>query len=93
MSDLAFPDEPTEETPGWVAVGVVLDGDPIDVDGINPWTVSWHATGETVGMRHPAWPTQLHGIPVYTTEHEGRTITFAAGELSNTVWGFYRPAR
>ena len=84
---------PLDETPGWVAVGVVLANDAIDVDGINPWDVSWHDTGETVVMRHPSWPTQLHELPVYTAEHEGRSITFATGELSNQVWGFYRLAR
>lgn len=80
-----------EETPGWHAVGIVFDGEAIDLDGVNPWTVSWHPTGEYVGMRHPAWPTQVHGMPVYTLTDGDRTITFAAGELSNTVWGFYLP--
>ena len=42
-------------------------------------------------MRHPSYPTQLHDMPMYLIAAEGRYITFAAGELSNTVWGFYLP--
>ncbi len=75
----------------WVAVGVVLDGDPIEIDGVNPWGCSWHDEGEMVTVRHPYHPTQEHRIPVYSMTQDGRTTTFAAGELSNQVWGFFRP--
>ncbi|HOT33867.1 MAG TPA: hypothetical protein PLW15_05380, partial [Rhodoglobus sp.] len=87
------PLEPVEprETPGWRSAGIVFDGEPIDVDGINPWKHSWVDTGEIVWMRHPSYPTQLHDMPMYLIAAEGRYITFAAGELSNTVWGFYLP--
>jgi hypothetical protein len=74
-----------------VAVGVVLDGDPIEIDGVNPWGRTWHDEGEMVTMRHPYYPTQEHPMPVYSMTHGDRTITFAAGELSNQVWGFFRP--
>ena len=77
------------ETVGWRSVGIVFDGDPIDLDGVNPWQHSWRDTGEIVWMRHPSYPTQLHDMPEYTIVADGREITFAAGELSNTVWGFY----
>lgn len=83
----------SDPTTQWVSVGVVLDGDPIDLDGVNPWTTSWTPRNETALVRHPSYPTQVHDVGVYTIEHEGRTITFAAGELSNQVWGFYLPSK
>ncbi|MDP3207950.1 MAG: hypothetical protein Q8M65_02270, partial [Rhodoglobus sp.] len=82
---------PPRETAGWRAAGVVLDGDPIDLDGVNPWQHSWRDTGEVVWMRHPSYPTQLHDMPEYRIVAAGREVRFASGELSNTVWGFYLP--
>jgi len=84
--------EPDDETAGWRAVGVVLDGQPIDLGGgIDPWKHSWRALDQEVWMRHPSWPTQLHDLPTYEITAGDRTIVFAAGELSNQVWGFYVP--
>ncbi len=79
------------ETPGWSSVGIVFDGDPIDLHGVNPWKHSWRDTGEIVWMRHPSYPTQLHDMAEYRIVADGREVRFAAGELSNTVWGFYLP--
>ncbi|MBX3098744.1 MAG: GNAT family N-acetyltransferase [Salinibacterium sp.] len=77
------------ETPGWRSAGIVFDGEAIDLDGVNPWQHSWNDTGEIVWMRHPSYPTQLHDMPEYMITVDGREVTFAAGELSNTVWGFF----
>ncbi len=88
---MRHPDDALPETPGWRAVGVVLDGDPIDVLGLNPWEHSWRDTGKHAAMRHPSWPTQVHRMPVYTMTEGTRLVTFAAGELSNQVWGFFVP--
>lgn len=87
------PDDARDETPGWRAVGVVLGNDPIDVLGVDPWGTTWRDTGDVVAMRHPAWPTQVHRVPVYRVIDGLRTVTFAAGELSNQVWGFFVPSR
>ena len=84
--------EPDDETAGWRAVGVDLDGQPIDLGGgIDPWKHSWRSLDREVWMRHPSWPTQLHDLPTYEITAGDRTIVFAAGELSNQVWGFYVP--
>ncbi len=91
MPDASAETEPAE-TAGWRAVGVVLDGDPIDLGGgVNPWKHSWHPLDTMVWMRHPSWPTQLHDLPAYSIIVGDRTVVFAAGELSNQVWGFYVP--
>jgi hypothetical protein len=82
---------PADPTADWIAVGIVFDGDAIDIEGADPWQWSWASTGEIAQVRHPAYPTQVHDVAVYTMQVEGRIVRFAAGELSNTVWGFYRP--
>ena len=80
-----------DPTDHWTPVGVVLERDPIEIDGVNPWEQSWKSTDEIADVRHPAYPTQVHDVSVYVMTVEGRDILFAAGELSNGVWGFYRP--
>jgi uncharacterized protein YfaQ (DUF2300 family) len=80
-----------DPTDNWIAVGIVFDGDALDIDGANPWERSWQSTGEIASVRHPTYPTQVHEVSVYDMQVQGRSIRFAAGELSNNVWGFYRP--
>jgi len=45
---------PADPTDGWIAVGIVFDGDAIDVEGANPWQWSWQSTDEIAQVRHPA---------------------------------------
>lgn len=80
-----------DPTDHWTPVGVVFENHPIEIDGVNPWKQSWQGTNEIAYVRHPAYPTQVHDVSVFVMHVEGRDILFAAGELSNTVWGFYRP--
>jgi hypothetical protein len=77
----------------WKAVGVVVEGDPIAVGGVNPWQFTWHQVqDDAVELPHPAYPNQHHRMWVYEIESCGRRIRFAAGELSANFWGFYVPA-
>ena len=74
----------------WKVVGVVVEGEPIDVKGVNPWSLSWRMIEETpVMLRHPSYPYQLDTLFVYEVDSEIGKISFAAGELSANVWGFY----
>jgi len=74
----------------WKAIGVVVEGQPIDVDGINPWQYSWRPSKQPpIELPHPAYPNQRHRMTIYEVETGGRTVVFAAGELSANVWGFY----
>ena len=76
----------------WTAVGIVSEGDPIAVGGVNPWEFKWiRAQDEPVELPHPAYPHERHRLWVYEIEKGGRQIRFAAGELSPNVWGFYVP--
>ena len=77
----------------WTAVGIVVEGDPISIGGVNPWSFEWHRVqDEPVELPHPAYPRQGHRMWVYEVESDGRKVRFATGELSADVWGFYVPA-
>lgn len=77
----------------WKPVGVVIEGDRIVVAGINPWNYKWAPSSiDAVELPHPTHQDEIHSMNVYEIESGGRTIVFAAGELSASVWGFYVPA-
>ena len=42
-----------DPTDHWTAVGVVFDGDAIEIDGANPWKHSWHLPSDSYG--HTNW--------------------------------------
>jgi hypothetical protein len=77
----------------WKVVGVVIEGQPIDLEGLNPWKLEWRETQEdAIELPHPSYPTQRHRMRVYKMEGAGKIVKFAAGELSANVWGFYLPS-
>jgi hypothetical protein len=74
----------------WKPIGVVAEGQPIEIDGINPWQHSWRSTEQpSVELPHPSCPNQRHRMNIYEVESAGHKVVFAAGELSANVWGFY----
>ena len=78
----------------WKAIGVVFEGQAISIDGVsvNPWGPEWHKVGdEPIMLPHPAHPNEQHEMWVYQAQRGGKTITFAVGELSAGVYGFYVP--
>lgn len=81
-------------TPGWRFVSIGFEGDPVDVGGgVNPWRwpSHWVGTGEHITVAHPSYPRQRHSMAVYVLEGAVPPVRFAAGELSNGVWGFFVP--
>lgn len=77
----------------WKVVGVVGEGERINIGGVNPWNHEWKAMEhEPVLLPHPSYSTQFHTMRIYQIETAGRFLIFAAGELSASVWGFYVPA-
>jgi len=81
-------------TPGWRHVSIGLEGTPVTIKGIDPWRHGrrWVSSHEKIVVSHPSYPSERHAMFLYTLEVGGKTITFAAGEYSNGVWGFYEPA-
>ena len=77
----------------WTSCGVAIEGQRIDVGGINPWNFHWIRLKQpSVELPHPAYPNQRHRMSLYEVDNVGQKVIFAAGELSPNVWGFYIPA-
>ena len=69
----------------------MLRGEAIDVGGVNPWEHDWTKFAKApVELPHPSYPRQLHRFWLYRVTVGQRSVTFAAGELSANVWGFYQ---
>ena len=85
---------PLEEfSPGWRSVHVGMEGDRVALDGLSLWKCKWQRIGEEpVVVPHPSHPQERQLAWVYEVENQGKRVKFAAGELSNGVWGFYVPA-
>lgn len=84
--------KPDAFTEGWHPVHVGLEGSTFAIDGINPWShvESWQrAAPEAIVVPHPSYRDQRHRAFVYEVVASGKTVRFAAAELSNGVWGFY----
>ena len=76
----------------WNPLGVVFEGNPIDVGGLNPWQHDWHSIdAPTLVLPHPTNPSQRHSARVYELKTGDSIVRFAAAELSANVWGFYAP--
>jgi len=74
----------------WKSVGIAIEGQPIQVNGLNPWQYEWRAAScSDIELPHPSYPDQLHRMSVYEISSGTKTVIFAAGELSANAWGFY----
>jgi hypothetical protein len=77
----------------WIPAGVVTEGTPITIGGLNPWDFEWRQVqDEAVELPHPSYSNQRHRLWVYEVINGDHRVRFAAGELSANVWGFYVPA-
>ncbi len=75
---------------GWRDVHVGFERDGLRLGGLGVWDEPWREVGTgPVTLPHPAHPHQRHSFWIY--EIGGPPVRFAAGELSNGVWGFYLP--
>jgi len=75
-------------SPDWEFLGAVPDGEPFQIGGLDVWKHKWKDTSERVHVKDPHHH-QDFTFDVYEISGEGKTITFAAGEFSNCIWGFY----
>jgi len=76
---------------GWRFVSIGFEGESTDIGGVDPWDVSWTPTNDRITVAHPDYPSERHTMSVYTVVDATPPITFAAGEFSNGVWGFFVP--
>lgn len=78
----------------WIVAGIGHEGYPIMIHGLNPWNFEWQQVDpDPVELPHPAHPLEKHRFWVYEIELQGKSVRFAAGELSVNVWGFYVPGK
>jgi hypothetical protein len=80
-------------TEGWQFVGIVSEGEHIQVHGVDPWTaMPWTQTPGHITVAHPSYANERHTILTYLVDTPDGPVSFAAGEFSNGVWGFYARA-
>lgn len=76
----------------WRYVGHGAEGDEMEISGVRVWSHQWTChEGERAEVTDPIHG-QRYSFPVYRIVADGQQITFAAGEFSNSVYGFYMPA-
>lgn len=79
---------------GWEFRAIVVEGEPVDIAGIDPWRVEWEPVPVgSVVVSHPTYPLQRHSMNVYKVAGNEAVAFFATGEFSNGVWGFYEPTQ
>ncbi|RWU05006.1 hypothetical protein [Pedobacter chitinilyticus] len=74
----------------WEFVKVVTDGEPFFINGVGIWENEWKNTDQSIYILDPVYH-RPYTLPIYEISADGKTITFAATEFSNCVWGVYIP--
>jgi hypothetical protein len=75
----------------WRHIGTCVEGQRFDIEGLNVWSHKWICKkGELASVKDPLYA-QSKTFHVYNIIAEQHQITFAAGEFSNGVFGFYTP--
>jgi len=72
----------------WEFAGAGPDGQSFVIGGLDVWKHKWKDTEERAHVKDPRYR-QDFKFHVYEIGSPGRVVTFAAGEFSNCVWGFY----
>ena len=78
----------------WSIVHTGVEGEPALLDGVDVWKHEWQQVpGALATVTDPLYGQELQ-FSVFRISGGGRVIEFAAGEFSNSVWGFFqRPKR
>jgi hypothetical protein len=71
----------------WKFVKSGVEGE-CELFGVNIFDYKWKNTNEKICVPDPLYD-QKHEMTVYTVDIDGKLFTFATGEFSNCVYGFY----
>ena len=71
----------------WKFITSGVDGD-CDLFGVNIFDYEWINTNQELVVRDPIY-NQKHIVFIYNADIGNQTVTFASGEFSNGVYGFY----
>ncbi len=73
----------------WSFAGSCFDGQTFEIDGTNVWELPWvRVEGVQAEVRDPLY-SHAFLFEVFEIRPGPGIIRFAAGEFSNSVWGFY----
>jgi hypothetical protein len=72
----------------WEFVSATPEGQPFRIGGLDVWEHGWKDTGERAQVKDPLYH-QDFTFHVYEISSRGRVVSFAAGEFSACMWGFY----
>ena len=75
-------------TSDWEFFGATPDGQSFQIGGLDVWKHEWRDTSERAYVKDPHYQ-QDFTFHVYEIGSPGAVVTFAAGEFSNCMWGFY----
>jgi hypothetical protein len=78
----------TGPQPKWQFAGASPEGLSFAVGGLDVWKHRWLDTRERAQVVDPHYQRELT-FDVYEIRVADKVITFAAGEFSNGIWGFY----
>lgn len=56
--------------------------------GVNIFDYKWENTNQKISVLDPLY-NQKHELTIYNADIGDKMVTFAAGEFSNCVYGFY----
>lgn len=73
----------------WKHIKTISEGESYKINGLNIWNYNWKSTGISIDIKDPIYQ-QDYSFNVYEISDGSHTITFAAGEFSNSIWGIYR---
>jgi hypothetical protein len=73
----------------WEYVKTEVEGN-CQLFGVNLFDYEWEDTHSRIKVKDPAYR-QEHMITIFRVKIEDKFYTFAAGEFSNCIWGFYLP--
>lgn len=83
---------PTETTSGWRLVYIGAEDVVASLGGVDPWKRKWRSVSPTsIVVAHPSFQAQRHDFRVYEMNGSTGPVRFAAGEVSNGVWGIFVP--
>ena len=75
----------------WIYVNGGRELTPVMVDGLDVWKHDWTPlASDRVSVKDPLYGQDFQFL-IYTITDGRRTVTFAAGEFSNGMWGFFQP--
>lgn len=74
----------------WSYLGIVAEGQPVEVEGINIWALKWRRMdAEPLRVPHPSYSAQYHDLTPYELNIHGKHVFIAAGEVSANIYLFY----